>query len=441
MRRALTLVLFACLAASPALAQQEATECDRLAGFAHTPRLPGLPGVWDIGDLDAAIVACERDAWAEGADLFLRFLLARVYQEADPQDTRVSDLIDSAAPQYPVFAAHRRARLHGEALAGHAHDPARADALDAEACSFAPDPHALAGCNNLALNWLYSDEGRLTEAADLLARSCEQGFALACSNLAVELGEGGLLPHDPGRATGLFLRACDLGLDGSCAYAAYALETGEGVEADPTRAAPIYERACAAQDMWSCHTIGILRIEGEVIARDWEAGMASLALACQGGVDEACYRRGIELTYGRDGDGATTPEGLAEAMREHRRMCEEFHGPACTEIGYMLVHGLGVGVDPGQAAGFSARACALGDTMGCNNLGVQFRLGSGVWQDFGRAAFYFRHACDGGTGLACLNLADLLEGDDLGPPDPEAARQALARACDLEMAQGCERLD
>lgn len=441
MRRALSLVLLACLVAPPAFAQATETGCDRLAGFAHTPRLPGLAGVWDIGDPEAAIGACEHDVWAEGADPFLRFLLARAYEEADPADARIADLIDSAADRYPVFATHRRARLHGEGLAGFPPDPARAEALDAEACAFAPDPHALSGCNNLALAWLDADEGREGEADALLARTCEQGFALACSNLAIELGEGGILPHDAGRSTALFVRACDLGLSESCAYAAYALETGDGVAADPAAAAPLYARACATQDLWSCHALGVLQIEGQVIARDWDAGMTNLALACEGGIDEACYRRGIELTYGRDRDGDTTPEGLAEALREHRRLCGVFHGPACTELGYMLVHGLGVESDPDLAAGFSARACALGDTMGCNNLGVQFRRGQGVWQDVERAAFYYRHACEAGTGLACLNLADLLEGDELGAPDPEAARQALVRACDLELAEGCERLD
>lgn len=437
MRRALSLALLACLAAAPAFAQATATDCDRLAGFAHTPRLPGLAGVWDIGDADAAIAACEHDAWAEGADPFLRFLLARAYEEADPNDARIVDLIESASGAYPVFAAHRQARLLSEGLAGVALDAPRARALNRQACDAAPDPQALAGCNNLALDLLYGVGEIQAEGAALLDRTCAQGFMLACSNLATELGEGGLLPHDPARSTALYMQACEGGLDSVCAYAAYALEIGDGVEADPARAAPIHARACAAGDVWSCLSIGLMQIEGEVIARDWSAGLANLDQACAGGVDEACYRRGMALSYGMDQTGDVTPEDQNEAFALFADLCARFHGPACTETGWMMQNGLATARDPARAAGFAARACALGDMMGCNNLGVHFGRGDGVGRNAQRAADHYRLACEAGTGLACFNLSDMLAGEDLGTPDPEGARALRAIACERGYEVAC----
>lgn len=429
--RALAVVLL--LSATPAFAQSGATDCDRLAGYHHTPRLPGLPGVQAISDPAAAVAACEAAVQGPGADPFLRLLLARAYEAADPGDGRIPMLVVSTVEAQPLFATSRLARLHAEGLGGLPQDAARGDLLNRQVCASAPDPMALAACHNIGLTNIRAGVD-VPGAVALMETTCAQGFGMACLNLAHELGEGGALPPDPPRQTELFIAACERGQTEACDFAGWALEVGEGVPQDQPRAAVIYARACAAGFVASCHGLGHMEIRGDGIARDWTRGMERLAEACAAGSDDACYDRGLELVYGMDAQGDVTPEGQAEALASFRRLCGIDHAPSCTELGFLYHEGRVVPQDAARAMGFNTRGCDLGDLMGCNNLGAHFEGAQGVARDARRAAGYFRQACDGGIGLACANLARLQETETPGEPGSAALR---LRACDLGHSDSC----
>lgn len=429
MRGIVVFTILAGLAGLPVLAQPQLTLCDRLAGYDHTPRLPGLPGVATITDPAGAIAACEQAVQAEGADPFLRFLLARAYETADPADARIALLIESTREAYPIFADSRLARLHAEGLGGLPHDSTLGEALARRACDSAPDPQALAACNNLGLQGLRGGDGQ-TRAATLLQTTCEQGFAIACLNLAFALSEGGALAPDSARATGLFVEACELGWVEVCHYAGYALAMGDEVPQDLPRAADFQGRSCSAGTAEACHSLARMEVWGDGIPRNWQGGMERLAGACAAGVHDACYDRGLEQTYGIDAGGDVTPEGQSEAVAEFRRLCAQDHARSCTEMGFLYQAGLSLTQDSGLALGFNSRGCDLGDRIGCNNLGAHYAQGLGVERDLRRAAGYFRQACDSGSGLGCANLADLVEGDALGAPDAAAAQALRGLACE-----------
>ena len=432
--RLLAVLLF--LAAAPATAQTTATDCDTLAGYHHTPRLPGLAGVPFITDPAAAIAACEAAVQAPGADPFLRLLLARAYEAADPADPRILPLIDSTLADAHLFATSRLARLHAEGLGGLPVDVARARALNTQVCAAAPDRFALAACHNLALTDIRAGVD-LPQAVALMERTCAEGLGLACLNLAYEMGEGGGLPPDPDRQTALFIAACEGGEVDVCDYAAYALDVGEGVAQDLPRAARLYGLACAAGFQTGCHALGHMEIWGDGIPRDWAGGMARLAAACQAGVADACYDRALELVYGMDAAGDVTAQGMAEAVATFQSLCTMDHPRSCTEMGFLYQEGRALPQDYPLAMGFNGRGCDLGDLTGCNNLGVHWRDGLGVPADPARAEAQFRAACDADLGLACENLAQMVDSGALGPADPVAAAALRFRACQMGHAAAC----
>lgn len=432
--RALAVLLL--MSATPAFAQSQATECDRLAGYHHTPRLPGLPGVQAILDPAPAIAACEAATQDPGADPFLRLLLARAYEVADPNDGRIPMLVVSAVDAHPLFATGRLARLHAEGLGGLPLDTARGEVLNRQVCASAPDPMALAACHNLGLDNILAGID-VPQSVALMETTCTQGFGMACLNLAFQMSEGGTLPADPPRQTELFISACELGQVEACDYAGWALDVGDGVPQDQPRAAALYARACDAGYEYSCYGLGYMEIWGNGIPRDWARGMERLAGACAGGLDDACYDRGLELAYGMDANGEVTADGQAEAVATFQRLCAIDHAKSCTELGFLHQDGTALAQDSVVAMAFNTRGCDLGDMMGCNNLGAHHDEAQGVPRDVALAAGYYRQACDGGIGLACANLARLVDTGALGTPDPAAAPALRARGCELGHAESC----
>lgn len=430
MRAALALCLS--LSAVPALAQDSATDCDRVAGYDHTPRLIGLPGVAQIADPAAAVAACAAAAFAPGADPFLNLLLARALEAADPQDLRLPGLVRAGGAAAAPFATSRMARLHVSGAGGLAADPAMARTLEAEACAAFPDRFALAGCNNLAA-FLIDDRDNPAQRGEgfaLLDRTCKAGLIVACINQAEHATYGTAGAVDLARAFGYWSLACELGHALACSHAGYAQEYGEGVGADPAAANGFYRRSCDLGSGYGCYGLAENLSQGIGGARDWAGAQALMDQACGMGEDNACYDLSVGLYYGMDMAGPVTPEGQARAIAYFTQSCADGGGRSCTELGYIHQNGVGVPQDQARALEFHIRACELGDLTGCNNLGAHYALGQGVAADMDRGIAYYRQACDGGLGLGCFNLGEVLT-------DPQAAGAAFARACDLGHTDGC----
>ncbi len=126
------------------------------------------------------------------------------------------------------------------------------------------------------------------------------------------------------------------------------------------------------------------------------------------------YRFAVDRGNGRALDAEDLAWGCAGGSSE-----------ACSDLGFVVLDGLGPPGDPARAAELFERACEAGLPLGCNNLGVMAHHGLGVDRDAGRAATLYGRACEAGEDLGCDNL-ELLRSE--GPRPAPAGRQALVRA-------------
>ena len=316
-------------AAQPLAAQPVATDCDRLAGYDHTPRLPGIGGVVRIADPAAAIAACARDADQPGADPFLLFLLARAYMAADPADPRIWDLVLRASDSYPVFGLSRQGFVLLEGAGGQPRDIDRARALHEEACAAAPDRFALIGCSNLA-NALVNDLGTpadLARALELFDMACRGGQLLACSNLGDKLSQGQSYPQDPPAALAAYQAGCALNDAYSCREAGWVAGNLLDPPAPAAQVAGDFQRACELGDGWACQALGRMQMSGEGIAADPVAGRANLELSCARNVAVGCYHLGRALIA-----GTPTQADLDRAAALFADLCAADNTEACTAL-------------------------------------------------------------------------------------------------------------
>lgn len=137
---------------------------------------------------------------------------------------------------------------------------------------------------------------------------------------------------------------------------------------------------------------------------------------------EEKYYAALEHLEGR----ARRPDP-AKGVALLREACAARHGAACTQLGFVHLHGRGgVAVDGKQALVHYDQGCALGDLDGC--VGAADVHGSGVLGaiDHAAATQFLARACDGKSGRACHRLAQRHE-QALGVAEDKARAQALYR--------------
>lgn len=170
------------------------------------------------------------------------------------------------------------------------------------------------------------------------------------------------------------------------------------------------------------------------------------------------------------------PEGTGEKVEAQARYCDAGDMGECRELGYRFEHGNGVPEDKPRGTELYVMACNGGDGMACHNAGVAYNNGFGVVLDAAQASAYFERACEIGYAKSCfdaaLNLAkdtprrDFVKareiasrGCDLGDPsscntmgvfldnaqggprDTEKAAELFRKACEGDVAIGCENLE
>lgn len=351
--------------ALPSAAQDTATDCDRLAGYDHTPRRPGLPGVYAVLDPPAAIAACEAALAAPGADPFLNFLLARALLAANPDDPRAVALVEAGRPASGTMADSRLGLFHDDGLAGLPRDRARGLELATQACAAWPDRMARAGCNNMARSQIEDFPEFRAEGVALMRQMCDTGLAVSCKNMGVYLHDGEVAEPDFPQSLAFFDRGCDLGEGDACGWAGYMREHGEGTGIDLVAAFQLYLRGCELGDPWSCYAQGENLADGLGVARDWEAGLVLLERACAMGEEEGCFALAEKRLYGMDRSGPTTPEGQAAALGYFQTACAGGSGRACLELSGVHRDGIAVPPDPEAAARFRRMACDLGEAEAC----------------------------------------------------------------------------
>lgn len=322
------LLVLAAWLASPVAAQGvPETDCDRLAGFDHTPRVPGLIGAYVVSDAAGAVAACETALIMYPEDPFFNLLLARALLTLDPEEPRALQLTQAAAAAFPAFATGRLGWLLQNGYAGLAANPTSARAAYQAACALRPDPHAAVACNNLAMMMLDGQGGAADPATALalLDGVCSEGLTMACVNLGFELEVGRATEIDTGRAAALYAGACDRGDLMGCNNLGYLHETAQGVAGDMVQALALYGRACEGGEMLGCTNLG------------------------------EAYRTG---------NGVAADGPLAEGY--YQRACDAHDAYACFALGQMFSEGEGLPADPARALTLFDRACDLGDPESCD---------------------------------------------------------------------------
>jgi hypothetical protein len=178
----------------------------------------------------------------------------------------------------------------------------------------------------------------------LSRRACEQGNALACSNLGALLAEGVVPASTEGAgedggtsALRLFRKACDAGVAEGCTNLGAALEAGRVTPRDVEAGVRLVRRACDAGFALACHRLAGLVFASPSLAPELKVkDLASRA--CRGGVGAACLAVGEKVPppdarapasrlvedprsfiLGVPGSGGFTPGELAARATAHRR--------------------------------------------------------------------------------------------------------------------------
>jgi TPR repeat protein len=270
--------------------------------------------------------------------------------------------------------------------------------------------------------------------------------------------------------------ACSLDDARACGFAGRLWLDGRDGMRDIPRGLSMIVRACDGGESLAClfgiRWLGDPQNTADVDdASDTHARLES-EYACLTGQPDACFQVGLDFYYGRDG----FPRDRGKAVEAYVRGCNLGDSRACNNFADSLAYGEGIDRDLERAAEAFAKACHLGEALGCANLGYRMEHGAGVARDRAKAGTLYRQACAIGDLYGCLH-ADMLAAQGPGVPrdpskelrywvercdrdanaractfvgliyedgpdgltrDPGKSMKAMARACDLGDARGCE---
>ncbi len=191
-------------------------------------------------------------------------------------------------------------------------------------------------------------------------------------------------------------------------------------------------RACAAKSAESCRRLGLLYLEGKVVAADDRKGFASLKTGCELKDGESCVLAGLMAQRGR----GTRPD-LPTALALYDKGCAASHGGACFTLGSGHYSGE-FGKDLSKAARFYGRACELSEAGACMNLGLMELTGDGIPATPEQGEQRLLAACDAGAAQGCTEAGIArLNGEVGGIKDPEAAKKLFVRACAAGEKRAC----
>jgi TPR repeat protein len=226
-------------------------------------------------------------------------------------------------------------------------------------------------CANVAHDYhsgrgVEEDTGR---AATLFARyrraveaACEANVAEACGIIGGDYAsESSGFPKDVNAAVTFSKKACDLGNVFACANTAYYLEKA----GDANAAVAFFDRACEAGDSTVCLNL-VFRVQDKKLVRPhedlerWKAKAFALDEAeCNGGKGSACT---LMATL----DSPRKEAFSAKAARIYEAECAKDVKESCFSLAVLHDDRTAVSLfDPAQALTYKRRACELGDQIAC----------------------------------------------------------------------------
>ncbi len=141
--------------------------------------------------------------------------------------------------------------------------------------------------------------------------SCADNFLDACGNLGLAYGIGlGVAPNHR-KAVELLDRGCKYKPE-HCRNLAAVMLDGDAAERE--RAVPMMEKLCDGGELPSCMNLGVLLVNGAIVAKDASRAAGLFERACDGGVAPACSALGNNYLNG-DGRQVDHPRGLALELR------------------------------------------------------------------------------------------------------------------------------
>lgn len=151
-----------------------------------------------------------------------------------------------------------------------------------------------------------------------------------------------------------------------------------------------------------------------------------------------CYSRG---RMGFEQDSAKTQVHARAALDAVRRLADDGSAEALFLMGSAYDEGLGVPVDPAEAARWLHQAGARGHVLAQHNLGNAYFDGRGVPQSDSAAARWWRGAADQGDAIAQYRLGFLYETGRGVPQSDSAAGHWYQQAADRGERRAREALE
>ncbi len=332
-------------------------------------------------------------------------------------------LYAAACEAQSAEGCRRAARASFGAGLGVAHDVARALELERRACDLGDG----IACATMAERYwtadrVFPDEklarGAYAKSVPLLEKACGADDLDACARLGVVLTNGwGLLPdlaraeRTNTKAAALAKARCDAGDGEACDFLARALARGRGIAKDAPASAKAFARSCELEWASACFELTHNGDDRAAVTRYVEVEEG----ACRAGDAEACGRAAQAC--------ATSLHDEARATELHRRGCERDRALSCRELAR---------ADAGaakRAREALTAACDHGDGRACGALGDLANAEKDAAS--GRAAL--ERGCKLADAESCLALGATLTGD------PDRAREAFEKACNLGKKAGCDK--
>jgi hypothetical protein len=304
--------------------------------------------------------------------------------------------VKSACPQTPQLAVGEPSPKNLEA---------QCNAGDYKAC----------GALNLrAVTTTASGSKTAVDARTQLERTCDQGEARACYELARQLQNEKDDAAKAVRALKLMTRACLGGLEEACGRPASAdTATSPQETASSSQEQSETRPACSEGDTSCFRPAGVLWAEPPVLeelnAQERAQALSTWEAACAQGKGESCLALAELHLTGRGADKA-----LAPALAAYRRACVSGATDGCLQVA--LLDGL-------------ESRCAAREGESCTTLGRLLLRPPLTEYDSTRGQEVLRRACDQGQMSGCLVLGDILSKGRPGLPlDLDRAAELLVRA-------------
>lgn len=272
-------------------------------------------------------------------------------------------------------------------------------------------------------------------AIDLFEASCDDGFLIACHNLARQFLSADAKVGDQKSSDiiQLYQQACDGGFMPSCLNLGDLFRRGEVVDRDTNHAMELFQMACENENLLGCASLGLLFHHGGKST----SALEYLRRACSGGEPKGCIvmtNLGARyLENSRDEETATIVAELYESA------CSVGFYRGCLGLGNLLFDGKGI-VDSSRAVGLLENNCDSGHLSSCSSLAILYHYGKGVDLDISRAKELYQIACDGDDMDACVGLGRVLKSQSETPLDTTRAVGLFQTACDSGNAEGCVQL-